>query len=139
MINSTKFVSRVIAEITPGQNSMAMISITEPFTAFGIAKLKDGWHSVLRLEFHDIEIPVFDAPYVMMTMEDAHAIIDFVHQVSPNVESIVVHCRAGISRSAAVSKWIAETYQLPFDHDYQHYNKHVYQLLSEVGKQFKSK
>ena len=65
MINSTKFVNRVIAEITPGQNSMAMISITEPFTAFGIAKLKDGWHSVLRLEFHDIEIPVFDAPYVL--------------------------------------------------------------------------
>ncbi len=58
----------------------------------------------------------------MMTMEDAHAIVNFVHQVA---EGIVVHCRAGISRSAAVSKWIAETYQLPFDHDYQHYNKLV--------------
>ncbi len=40
---------------------MAITSITEPGSAFGIAKLKDGWHSVLRCEFHDIETPVFDA------------------------------------------------------------------------------
>jgi len=69
-----------------------------------------------------------------MTPQHALEIVNFVQAIAPNVEGIMVHCKAGISRSAAVAKWIAEIYQLPFNHAYDYYNKHVYKMLSEASK-----
>lgn len=64
-------------------------------------------------------------------MEDADAqkIVAFVKEVAPHVEGIIVHCRAGISRSAAVAKWICSQYQIPFDAKYLKYNDYVYRLM----------
>lgn len=34
------------------------------------------------------------------------------------IETLIVHCHAGKSRSAAVAKFAAEMFDLPFDHAY---------------------
>lgn len=133
MIKRVKFVSRTHAESTLGIGDCAVISITEPSSFLGLADLKGGWFEVLRLEFDDVDpATCSDQSNKFMTIHQARVIVAFVDSVAPNVSSIMVHCKAGISRSAAVAKWIAERYGLPFDHHYKSYNKHVYKLLDSL-------
>jgi predicted protein tyrosine phosphatase len=131
MVKRVKFVSRTHAESTSGIADCAVISITEPSSFLGLADLKGGWFEVLRLEFDDVDpATCFDETDKFMSIHQAHVIAAFVDSVAPNVSSIMVHCKAGVSRSAAVAKWIAERYELPFDHHYKYYSRHVYKLLS---------
>lgn len=139
MINKILFVGRATAETTTGWDHWAMISISEPVSALGEAKLLKGWNAVHRLEFHDIEVEMPDEPYVLLDELQAQELVNFVRSVASEVEGIIVHCRAGISRSAAVAKWIAETYEIEFNHEYPHYNKHVYRLLVEANERRKER
>lgn len=122
------FTGRDQAEASAGWPHWAVISIS----GLNPASLKNGWHSVLRLEFDDIDTP--EEPYILFSDTQANQVIDFVQAVrdSYEVEGILVHCQAGISRSAAVAKWIAERYKLPFNEQYMLYNKHVYRTLREA-------
>ena len=118
------------AEDIPGLDDWAILSITEP--DWYPAKLKDGWHDILRLEFHDIDL--YTEPYVLFNQQQARDIIRFVGNChDAGVNGVVVHCKAGISRSAAVAKWIAENYNLAFPDGYTLYNKQVYRVLQEQG------
>jgi len=122
------FTGRDQAEASAPWAHWAVISIS----GLNPAVLKDGWHSVLKLEFDDIDTP--EEPYILFSDSQANRIIDFVEEVraSHEVEGILVHCQAGISRSAAVAKWIAEKYGLSFPGKYMLYNKHVYRTLREA-------
>ena len=92
------------------------------------AKLRDGWRDVLRQEFHDIDQP--QEPYDLFTPDQAREIAQFVQNAhTSGAKGILVHCRAGISRSAAVAKWIAGRYDLPFPEGYSLYNKLVFRVL----------
>lgn len=124
------FAGRDQTEASPGWQHWAVISISEPDAP--PAALQEGWHSILRLDFHDIDIQ--QEPYVMFTPDQAIQIIEFTKMIEGcnEVEGILVHCRAGISRSAAVAKWIAERYGLPFPETYMLYNKHVYKVLRSL-------
>jgi len=129
-LKNVVFTGRDQAEASIGWPHWAVISIT----AEKPAALREGWHSILRLEFDDIDmVGDFDAaaPYILFNDTHANKIIEFAKAVrdSHKVEGILVHCQAGISRSAAVAKWIAEQYQLPFAESYALYNKHVYRVL----------
>ena len=131
MLTKVMFVSRTAAENIPGWEDGAIVSITEP--EVGQAKLMQGWYAIHRSEFHDAEPQkAVRDPMVVMMEEQAIDIVDFVHSVAPHVNAIVVHCKGGISRSAAVAKWIAETFKLPFNHQYSLYNKYVYHQLNEA-------
>lgn len=132
MLNKVMFVNRNAAENTPGFEDWALISITELSSTK--ASIIDGWYAVHRSEFDD-EIPHYDISksIVLMTADHAADIVDFVYSVAPHVEGVVVHCKAGISRSAAIAKWIAITFKLPFNHDYKEYNKYVYHQLNEAN------
>lgn len=133
MVKSVSYVSRAQAENTFGISDCAMISITEPNHFSGLAELKEGWYEVLRMEFDDVDPETCsDQANKFISIHQARVIAAFVDSVAPNVSSIMVHCRAGISRSAAVAKWIAERHGLPFDHHYKTYNKHVYKLLDSL-------
>lgn len=135
MIKHVIFVSREEAENKMKRPDWAVVSITEPNGPNGPARLMPGWFAIHRTEFHDIEPNLtYDQPYELMNIEHANKIVDFVETVAPNVQGIMVHCRAGVSRSAAVAKWIADRYELPFDHDYGYYNMHVYKMLHHVQK-----
>lgn len=133
MLNKVVFLGRGVCETIGPWPDWAVISVTDPISAFGEARLKNGWHDVLRLEFHDAEAADADS-FVLMTQKDALTIVKFVREVAPAVEGVVVHCNSGISRSAAIAKWVADEYRIPFDSAYEQYNKHVYQMPIEAGK-----
>jgi predicted protein tyrosine phosphatase len=122
------FTGRDQAEASTGWPHWSVISIS----GLNPAVLKDGWHSVLRLEFDDIDVG--EEPHILFNESHAERVIDFVTAVqeSHEVEGILVHCQAGVSRSAAVAKWIAERYGMPFPAKYMLYNKHVYRVLRSV-------
>ncbi len=129
-IKQVVFVNRCDAESRIGNRDWVAISISDPFS--DPPTLEGGWQSVLRLRFSDIEKE--DKPSVMFSARDAQSIIDFVWRANEaGVENILVHCKAGVSRSAAVAKWIAGEYHLPFDHDYFLYNRHIYSTLCKIA------
>jgi predicted protein tyrosine phosphatase len=131
MIAKVIFVGRTTAEQCGPYQDWAVISIGEPAASDGSPKIQDGWHEVLRLFFHDIDTEQHTAPngpYVLMSEIDARDIVEFVDRVAPTIDVLMIHCRAGISRSAAVAKWVARRYSLAFNNRYRLYNHHVLRL-----------
>lgn len=62
------FTNKFTAERSPGWPDWAVISITEPEVFPGEAKLQDGWHSICRVNFHDVDLATkTEEPYVLMT------------------------------------------------------------------------
>ena len=132
------FVGRNSVENCGPWPTFAVVSMGEPDAVEGLPKIQPGWHSVLQLSFHDITENTQDVEgkFTLMADADAKAIVNFVREVAlaPNVEGIIVHCRAGISRSAAVAKWICEQYSVPFNTDYDQFNPYVYRLMKLSGE-----
>ena len=88
----------------------------------------------LQLVFADIESPV--PGYVAFSTGHAHDILDFVTRLWDDIDTLLVHCYQGISRSAAVAAAIS---RLKFGDDgdftqepYQP-NTLVYRTLIEVA------
>jgi predicted protein tyrosine phosphatase len=130
-LKTVMFMGRIEAAAEPPRPDWAVISLSE----WGAepAKLKDGWQAILRMEFHDIEEPVPDEPFDLFTPDQARQIVRFVQDANTSgATGVLVHCRAGISRSAAVAKWIAGKYGLRFPESYSLYNKHVYRVLVSI-------
>jgi hypothetical protein len=135
MISKVIFSGRAAAEVCGPFHDWALISIGEPDASNGPPNLKEGWFEVLRLAFHDVDTDRFDVPggtFHLMSEADARQIIDFVERVAPHIDVLFVHCSAGISRSAAVAKWVARRYGLRFDVEYRNYNHLVFRLLDEA-------
>jgi HEAT repeat protein/predicted protein tyrosine phosphatase len=57
----------------------------------------------LRLEFDDIETPRDDLEYVLPDYRDLIKIIKFAPTIYQQKGNVLVHCQAGISRSAAIA------------------------------------
>lgn len=98
--------------------------------------LFEGFHSSLILEFYDTEEPGRSRPTTLWpdepteaeheefclckherapSLSDAKKIVDFIaalHQ-SPERHKVVVHCKAGLSRSAAIAAWVSVVYWVP--------------------------
>lgn len=113
----------------PGHSQVGVISITEPDK---YVKLLDDekWPFVLRLYFHDIDKPYQN--YVMFTEAQADQIIDWLQEHAEDITGVYTHCAAGISRSAAVTKFIADVYDCFFDERKGAlFNRHVYRVLME--------
>jgi len=132
--------TRKEAEVLPGRPDWAVISITDPLSAFGPAKLMPGWHAIHRVTFDDSD-PTVDDPdlHIMITNEDAQGIVLFVNAHS-DLEGFMVHCNKGIGRSQGVAAWIAEHFNIPVfaltDNDTEfaldpRFNKHVYEMLKK--------
>lgn len=136
MLSNVLFVGRHTAETCPPIKNWALISIGEPDSYDGMPKIPPGWKHILKLSFHDVS-PKKDGRDALLTYfceQDAKSIVEFVRRVAPDVDGILIHCRAGISRSAAIAKWVCGEYRISFNRKYNLYNIHVYQLLIEAGK-----
>lgn len=133
------FMSRPTAEGIIPRSTDAMISISVPNDPANLNRL---WarDRLLRLQFHDADdegnINLMLGQTIWGTIKaklfsqnDAKQIIEFVEGNKNKVDTIFVHCDAGISRSAAVAKFIAEMYKLDFPESYSIYNKYVYRVL----------
>ena len=76
-----------------------IISITDPGTLPAILRPNFQTKGILRLEFEDVD---GDQPEAM-TLEQAEAIANFVNEHKDLIDIILVHCEAGVSRSAGVA------------------------------------
>lgn len=137
MINKVYFVSEEEACQMTGNNKAGIISITCSHNA----DLKSGWKSILRLKFDDIDSEMTSKEsgcYKLFSDLDANKIFSWLAHWQYDLDVVVVHCAAGISRSAAVAKFIADIYGLKFNHSYTLYNKHIYKTLRNhfYGKPF---
>ena len=83
---------------------------------------------VLTLYFDDFEEP--GAGVKLMDERQAAQIIDFLMQ-HQHTENILIHCFAGMSRSAAVAKFAAEMYELSAS-EHPYYNQWVYDMMCRV-------
>lgn len=143
MIKNTTFVSKKQAEDyyePTGKNTRVLISLTTPpnfkshTKSIGCSPAnlhEDTWKDILRLEFHDAD-PHKDSDsneYKVFSVVEAVSILKFLKLHEDSIEDVIVHCEAGISRSAGVSKFIAELYKLKFPQNYSVYNKHVFSTL----------
>jgi predicted protein tyrosine phosphatase len=109
VIRSVDFASQAEAELLPGcpfQMDVAMISIATP-GGFEPALLADFKH-ILKLEFHDVEDGA--DPWVVFDDKHASQVIEFVKRLHGADEEwdVIVHCKAGLSRSPAVALCVAE-------------------------------
>jgi predicted protein tyrosine phosphatase len=128
MLKSILFCDKQTAERNAGQPDWAVISITG-FVQY--ASLRDGWLDILRLEFYDTEDKDTIFSFNVMQADQINQFVDKVKE--QGAAGILVHCHAGISRSAAVAKWVARREGLPFNDRYELYNRLVYSVLWEYG------
>lgn len=153
MIKTVKFVSqRWMEHLEVVRPDTAIISITSPGDSN--AMISDGFFSILRLCFDDLEEETIheqigavpdadpDGPVLWhnLRLPDANhakAIVDFLNRIT--CERVIVHCHAGVSRSAAVAKFISEKYnadlhgQVEGDYaDASGANMRLYRLLNKV-------
>lgn len=94
--------------------------------------------SLLRLSFHDVDMLWSTSEYTTFSLVDARKILDFVEKI-PDGEGLIVHCQAGISRSAGVAKFLIQhrDFKLRTDKycngNMDHYNSRVYGVLRSVN------
>lgn len=109
MLQRILFMGQRDAELMLPAPGSAIISITDPEAP--AASLNGGWVSVLRLSFDDID-PRFSEPedgaMTPISESQADAVAAFAAQVATTCRTIVVHCRYGQSRSAAIARALCE-------------------------------
>jgi len=119
-----------------------LISITE--NPLDPVNIKPVWDQVLRMYFDDINFyrvseehhDNLQKQFICFNEKHAKEILEFIHKIEGQWDIFVVHCEAGISRSAAVAKFIAEKYNLRFNQEYKLYNSTVYNKLKNVENEF---
>ena len=130
MINRVLFVSQRQAVAMNPPDAAVLISITDfnkPQVSF-----KEGWGQILRVSFDDVDLLTFpsaDSHLHNISALQVAEICGFAASISKETRRIIVHCRHGISRSAAVAKAIAEAAEMNFPADYQEYNHFVFEAL----------
>jgi hypothetical protein len=98
-----------------------------------------GWHDILVLRFFDVRREIEKAPG--FTPAHAESVLIFLERVAPAISVLLIHCTAGVSRSAGIAKFVSEKYGVPvFDNfnpvetSTMYYNPRVYQILTEVDQ-----
>ncbi len=142
MFRAVRYVSRHMAESLPGDANVVMVSINEP--GGEPARLMDGFAAVLRMWFWDVtaDHPVAGEyncepfSYTPISEEQAREIAEFLdrwHAPPDGPEILVVHCRAGVSRSAAVARFAAERYGLELAQNAELANVEVLRKLRQAA------
>ena len=123
-----------ITEYPKRTDTYAVISIQDTaHGGFGFElKENDYCKGVLTLYFDDIEKPQQDAK--RMTEGQAAEIIQFIIVHTDDVDTLLIHCFAEISRSRAVERFAREILALPPMND-KIYNEYVYSTLNRVWKE----
>lgn len=105
MINSVRFWPRLYTEQMDFTNDFIIISITDPKQ--NLAKLKLNEENILRVQFLDITEDLLEPRWAnsLFTSQQAEEIAYFIsqkHNEKKNYQ-LIVHCEAGVSRSAAIA------------------------------------
>ena len=93
---------------------------------------------LLQLCFDDVSFPhAIPKNLKLFNVDLAQQIIDFVNLHKDNIETLLIHCEAGLSRSPAIAAAISERFGLgSADFYFEKYmpNVLVYKILSELKK-----
>jgi predicted protein tyrosine phosphatase len=93
----------------PHEVSHAVISITSHPDDVAHLRPNDACRGLLRLSFVDAEAPSDQhAEASLFSSEQANQVWSFVSKHQPDVERVIVHCDAGVSRSPAVAAAISK-------------------------------
>lgn len=79
--------------------------------------------NILKLVFDDIVVENYNCK--LFSKEDAKLIIDFAKSLEDNIETIIIHCHAGICRSGAVALFLNSFLNLNFD-EFKKENPYIY-------------
>lgn len=113
----------------PGVPS-ALITITDPDKEFAARSAE--YRATLQLKFSDADGQVSD-DIVLMSDDVANLILGFVNGcLINNINTFVVNCEAGMSRSAGVAAALAKIYNGDDRHIIKEkplYNRHVYNTI----------
>jgi predicted protein tyrosine phosphatase len=111
------------------------ISVTDPGKPE--ARLSGGFLAILRLAFTDIAEPVEDPWHVVFAPGHATQIVQFVQKWS-DVSRVVIHCRAGLSRSPGIAMGLCDVFSWPLgemEREHPLCNKWVRRELARVGRE----
>lgn len=132
---------RKSAEQFKSNENYIMISITSPYSPIADIELKEPLMAILRLSFHDWDTKEkevvektnsLESKQMIYFNEDmAKEVLLFVMCYINYVNLIVVHCEAGISRSAGVAGAIAKCFGKDDSYYFKHYipNMLVYDTI----------
>ncbi|MBQ5988275.1 MAG: hypothetical protein IJL67_02150 [Oscillospiraceae bacterium] len=125
-----------ITEYPEYSDSYAVISIQDTSSqGFGFEFRENKYcRGVLTLYFDDIEKTV--SGLHLLNHSQALEMIRFIRAHEHDVDTLLIHCFAGLSRSAAVGMIAHEIYGLPVP-EKEYYNRHVYDLMKRCLKQMK--
>jgi predicted protein tyrosine phosphatase len=118
------------------QEPHGVISIREPGSDMPAIPSNDFCRGILRLSFHDRDRP--DPPESeLFTADHARDIVRFVEDIRGAVDALVVHCEAGVSRSAAVAAALSQALYGEDRFFFDHYmpNRLVYSTLLRVWQE----
>lgn len=108
----------------------AAISIQDTRCGFGFElKTNKYCKDVLTLYFDDIKEP--EHGLKLITPNQAKDIVMFIKKHENDVDTLLIHCFAGVSRSKAVGAFANELLNIPSNNE-QGYNEYVYDLLQMV-------
>jgi len=71
------------------------------------------------------------AHHVLFSDDQAEQVLQFI-KIHEGRDYCIVHCDAGVSRSAAVAKFIAQIYCLKFPEGYANHNRQVFSTLLRI-------
>ena len=104
MIKSIEYWPRIAAEIYRFDDEDIVISITDPNQKLPTLNTPN---DILRLAFYDLPEEIGDPRYDSGLFTESHAkeIISFLdkHHNLPEEKHLIVHCEAGVCRSASVA------------------------------------
>ena len=134
--DAVKYVLKHIQyEYAKKTDTYAVISIQDT-TGFGIEFRESSYcKGVLTLYFDDIEDTC--PGYKLINDAQAEQIIHFImdHQ---DVDTLLIHCYAGVSRSRAIGVFASELLGLSFPSD-RAFNEYVYSLLKDMAQEMEKK
>lgn len=125
-MNRIEVLSRAEAESRPGRGDWIVISVQDP--GLDEPKLQPGWKAVLRLSFHDKEdmaLARLMGIWRMFSVQDAQECWSFITAHANDATGLIVHCTAGLSRSPAIARAVAEHLALPVNDDWPRGNSLV--------------
>jgi predicted protein tyrosine phosphatase len=134
--------SRALVRVVVPTVPYIVISITDPENDEAEIAPSPLQKGVLRLRFHDtqeIDNPALQyfslSPDRRLSDAEARKILAFVRKHQPQIQLIVCHCEAGVSRSAAVAAALSRILQDEDDYFFEHYmpNTHVYKRLLKAA------
>ena len=148
LIREVSFISQWDMENkTPANKEASVISITTPGNPPAKFKNEDFTH-VLRIEFDDIYEDVFEDKHLILdtskewhglglpSILDAYKIVNFLKSIDTN--TLIIHCHAGMSRSAAVAQFAAKEFDYSLvigKYDTSGANPRLLRLLNKVFEQ----